>query len=471
MYLYTLPLYLGILLVIEYLFVFKKNIANPSIIFNAGFFLCALFLTYFDETWKVTMHQETFFLVLGGNIAFFLGSYIGYRRYYTNPLIGRSRYKWKSQNENFFVPIITNRLKILFILQVLNAGIKVYLLMSFYGLGSIAANLFAHTEAMKTGEGELMKFPMGLGFISNTIDIAATLTPILLGLYIVKKRVYKSQYRWLFINFLAGAIFSLLSSGRTFMLYFIISFFVSYIMTLVSISKNVSIKNYVMYFLVGYIFLYSFQEVGRLIGRQDSESTPIEQTIGTYCGAELQNLDNLIERPSMMPSPKHWAEQTFNIVYSGLEEMGYINSVSSLRDYHPFQVANGYGIGNVASCMQSYYFDFGLFGAYFVCFVLGFLMQVMYIKAQYNNNFFSSGVLTISIILYGLFCPAIFMSFFSEQIVQRIITFISIKYWFKIFLIFIFFYGGTPKRINNLIRKYAKNKINSNVSTSISLHT
>ena len=193
MYLYTLPLYLGILLVIEYLFVFKKNIANPSIIFNAGFFLCALFLTYFDETWKVTMHQETFFLVLGGNIAFFLGSYIGYRRYYTNPLIGRSRYKWKSQNENFFVPIITNRLKILFILQVLNAGIKVYLLMSFYGLGSIAANLFAHTEAMKTGEGELMKFPMGLGFISNTIDIAATLTPILLGLYIVKKRVYKSQ--------------------------------------------------------------------------------------------------------------------------------------------------------------------------------------------------------------------------------------------------------------------------------------
>lgn len=471
MYLYTLPLYLGILLVIEYLFIFKKNIANPSIIFNAGFFLCALFLTYFDKTWMVTIHEETFILVLGGNIAFFCGSYMGYKRYYTNPQIVGKPYKWINHDKSPFVPIMTNRLKILFALQILNAGIKVYLLTSFYGMGSLSANLFAHTEAMKTGEGELMTFPKGLGFVSNTIDIAATLTPILLGLYIVKKRVYKAQYKWLLINFIAGAIFSLLSSGRTFMLYFIISFFISYIMALSSMNRNVSIKNYVMYFLVGYAFLYSFQEVGRLIGREDSGDTPIEQTIGVYCGAELQNLDNLIAHPSMMPSPKHWAEQTFNIVYSDLEEMGYVKSVSSLRDYHPFQVANGYGIGNVASCMQSYYFDFGLLGAYIVCFVLGLLMQVIYAKAQYSKKFFDSGVLTISVILYGLFSPAIFMSFFSEQIVQRIITFISIKYWFKIFLIFIFFYGGTPKRINNLIRKYAKNKINSIVSSPISLHS
>lgn len=470
MYLYTLPLYLGILLVIEYLFVFRKNIANPSIIFNAGFFLCALFLTYFDKTWMVTMHQETFSLVLGGNIAFFCGSYMGYRRYYTNSQTGRKHYKGKKHNGNFFVPVMTSRLKILFALQVLNAGLKVYLLASFYGMGSIGANLFAHTIAMKEGEEKLMKFPVGLGFISNTIDIAATLTPILLGLYIVRKRVYKSQYNWLFINFLAGAVFSLLSSGRTFMLYFIVSFFVSYIMAMASTNRNVSVKNYVMYFLIGFIFLYSFQEVGRLIGRQDDESTPIEQTIGVYCGAELLNLDNLIARPSMMPSSKHWAEQTFNMVYSDLEEMGYVKSVSSLREYHPFQAANGYGIGNVASCMQSYYFDFGLFGAYIVCFVLGFLMQVMYIKAQCSSIFFDSGVLTVSVILYGLFCPAIFMSFFSEQIVQRIITFISIKYWFKIFLIFFFLYGGTPKRINKLIRNHNENKINSNVSPPISLH-
>ena len=182
MLLYTLPFCLGILVFIEYFFIFKRKLSNPSILFTSGFFLCALFLTYFEKIWLVKLHEETFILVLGGNIAFLFGALVIAKK--TNNEMFEKKYQL---SESFF-PVLTNRLKLLFIFQICNALLKVYLLSRYYGLGSIGANLFAHTLAMKSGDEDIMKFPIGLGFISNIIDIAASITPILLGLYITKRK-------------------------------------------------------------------------------------------------------------------------------------------------------------------------------------------------------------------------------------------------------------------------------------------
>ena len=74
MYLIFLILSLGVLLFVEYYFLFKNEIATPAISFTLGLFICAIILSTFIDLWDVHLHQETYWLIIGGSICVALGS-------------------------------------------------------------------------------------------------------------------------------------------------------------------------------------------------------------------------------------------------------------------------------------------------------------------------------------------------------------------------------------------------------------
>ena len=63
----------GILLT-EYIS-FKRDVANPAILFTFGFFVASLILSCFVQQWKIDLHWTSFYVVVLGNIGFFLGAY------------------------------------------------------------------------------------------------------------------------------------------------------------------------------------------------------------------------------------------------------------------------------------------------------------------------------------------------------------------------------------------------------------
>ncbi len=73
--------------------------------------------------------------------------------------------------------------------------LKVYLLLRYYGTGSVAVALFMHTEAIKS-EGNAMEYPIGLGFVSNTIEIMAGLIPALCAFYLSSSYISKRHKVW-----------------------------------------------------------------------------------------------------------------------------------------------------------------------------------------------------------------------------------------------------------------------------------
>lgn len=435
MYLYYLILGLASLLCVDYFVFFSKRLSTPAFLFNAGFFICAAILKLFESVWHVKLHQDTFLLILGGNISISVASFLMLRK---SPSFRNIQGKVQSTS---CVLISVKKLKLFFVLQVLNALLKIYLLLHYYGTGSVAVALFMHTEAMKT-DGNVMQYPIGLGFVSNTIEIMAGIIPALCAFYLSNPLIPKRYKFWMSINAIFAMLFSLLSSGRTFMLYYLIIFCSVYMMTFYSRGKVFPVKKIVLYCIGGYFFLFAFQQLGYLIGREKNDSTA-ELVIGVYCGAEILNLDDLIHHQTDVPPNQYWGNQTFYLFYDQLQDYGLVKLKYTRRDYHPFNVAGGYGIGNVSSTFQDYYFDFGLFGAIVVCFIIGLIMEYIHQKSL-KSYFFKNGIIDFWLMLYIVFIPAIFMSFFSEQFFKQLDNILSLKYWLKLLLLFYLFYGFMP---------------------------
>lgn len=445
MYLNYLILGLASLLCIDYFFFFNKRLSTPAFLFNVGFFICAAILKLFENVWHVKLHEDTFLLILSGNISISLASFLMRRE---SPSI--REIQGGDQPPSSCIIISIEKLKLFFCLQFFNALLKIYLLLRYYGTGSVAVALFMHTEAIKS-EGNAMEYPIGLGFVSNTIEIMAGIIPALCAFYLSSSYISKRHKVWMSINAIFAMVFSLLSSGRTFMLYYLIIFCSIYMMTFYCRGKVFPIKKIVLYCIGGYLFLFAFQQLGYLIGREKNDSTA-ELVIGVYCGAEILNLDDLIHRQTDVPPNQYWGNQTFYLFYDQLQTLGLAKLKYTRRDYHPFNVAGGYGIGNVASAFQDYYFDFGLFGTIVICFLIGLIMEYIHQKSL-KSYFFRNGIVDFWLMLYIIFIPAIFMSFFSEQFFKQLANILSLKYWLKLVLLFYLFYGFTPFKLRKEYKK------------------
>lgn len=433
MVLYCLIISLFGILSLEYLLL-KRDLVNPAFLFTLGFFIASLVLSCFIQKWKVELHWTTFIVINIGNIGCFLGAFISSE-------ISKSSMR-ASLVDVKSVPIILisqKGLVFLFFLQLVIYLIRIVLMQKYYG-GSIDAALVTHTMALKSGTERIFVMPHGLNFFYSVSCLVGFVSAFLFPYYLMFEKIPQRYKFWLGANYILCLIGSLLSSGRTAMLLMLVSYFVFYLITMNLRDKNIKIAKILKIFGIIFCFLYFFQFVGSLIGREDSDNQWTD-TVGVYIGAEIQNLDEFIE--------------DHNFVYSG-ENMGFVSFIpfykrysSSIdsekldeyrRSFLDFSIRNDYYLGNVKTALQCYWHDFGFTGTFIVCFFIGLFMQWLYIQVLNSRIFWVEGRMSPCVFVYSLLIGRCFMSFFSEHFFVSVASFFSLNFWITYLFIYVILY-------------------------------
>lgn len=427
MYLILLIVSLAILLVIDYVVLFKNELSAPAFLFCAGLFLCSINLSLFVKEWNVYIHQGTYWLVYGGVLSFTISCWLVHAKHHFKPILASSIPKRQVMS-----PIIKiSRLKFLFLLSLFLYVVKSYFLMSYYG-GNLAAALYLHTEAMKFGD-DAMKYPFGLSFLVSLPDFYGTFFAYLSAVYCFKRN-YKKQRFWIWTNFIICLLGSLLSSGRTNMLWLIVVFGISYFIAMKRNNNSINVRKIVIVLLSMYVFAISFQQIGYLIGRKETEDFSMAIFV-QYCGAELQNLDDFIYSDHINVKTTHFGEVTFENFWS------YFNVQSRRDEVLTFNSRRGFGLGNVKTTFHSYYIDFGFWGTIVMCFIVGLFMQGFYARVKNGSNW-QTGEMSVPLYVFLTMIPACFMSFFSEYFVNKGISLLNYRVWFSYILVCYIIYGN-----------------------------
>lgn len=436
MYLFYLIVSLAILLFIDYIVLFKKELSAPAFLFAAGMFICSLSLSLYTVEWDINIHEGTFWLIFGGVLSFTIGCLIVHLAKGNLPIMPLFLSEKDISRLTPFISV--KRLKIIFFSIIVLYLIKVYFLMSYYGGGSLAAALVLHTEALKFGD-DAMKLPSGLSFFVGLPDICGNIFAYLSAVYCFKKDS-KKQRNWIWAIFILCLIGSLLSSGRTFMLWMIVAFGVSYFICMKHNNIQINIRKILITLIAIYAFAMSFQQLGYLIGREESEDSGLSVFV-EYCGAEIQNLDDFIYRDHVQVKTDHFGEVTLENFWSNY-------NVKSHRDeVLYFNSRRGYSLGNVRTTFHNYYIDFGCWGTFIICFIIGVVIQSLYSKLK-NSNIWQTGRMTVFLYIFISLVPACFMSFFSEYFISRMWALLNYRIWLGYAVVCYILYGSlTYKRL------------------------
>lgn len=436
MFLILLIVSLALWLVISYFLCFQKDIGTPALSFTLGLFICSVLLSINIERWDIEIHTETFWLVLGGCMSLTIGSLIYKGSKKKRPL--KVHYEFR--------PISVTRFTMLLLLQFVLALFQVYFLSRYYGMGSLPENLVAHTMAIKF-EGDSMKLPYGVGYVIGQTYNMAFVFAFLLPFYIERRKKYRKQYILCLLNFIATLLISLLSSGRSGMLWMLIAFGTFYFIQIQRKDGSIKFKMIAQWGILAYIFLMGFQLLGTMIGREDSRADEITDIVIEYCGAEIQNLDDFIRLKDV--KTEYWGEITFNSYYQYIDKnTGLVNLEDRRKEYLYFNERAGYSLGNVYTALQSYYIDFGYIGVFVVCFFIGIVIEFLYLLVIGGHSLDTS-YLTWQTFLFSKILPSMFMSFFSEAFFNAASQVGTHNFWVSYVLMYLLFYGTFPwkKRI------------------------
>lgn len=434
---------------VEY-FSLKRDLANPAFLFTLGFFIASLILSFFIQKWVVSLHWTSFWIVVVGNLGVFCGAYSCFK-------LCRTGKEIRIDDGHCFSAkfVSLNGLIFLFCLQIVTYLLRVYLLKQYYG-GSISSALAAHTVAIKFDSGDRWHAPFVVYFLYKMSGLVGFVCAFLLPYYLMFKNVpYKYKF-WLCANFVLCLVGSLLSSGRTNMLCLLVSFFSFYIVTMNLRNKKIKLNVVLKWVSVALAFLLSFQILGYVIGRNESDRTWFDE-VGIYCGAELQNLDDFIEGPKFQKKDNLYGVLTFGLFYN---KFGHLLGIDQLktdsRDYHLFNSRNNNTLGNVNTAFQHYWYDFGTVGTFILCSFIGFFMQALYNLVVCSKSFWIQGRMPPYLFAYSIMVSPTFMSFFSEKFFETFLEFFDYSFWVIYILLYILLYKKFVVRMpsfSNLIRR------------------
>lgn len=431
MFLILLIISLAFLLVVGYFCVFSKEIGTPALSFTLGFFICSVLLSINMEKWNIEIHEETYWLVFGSCISLTIGSWIC-----------KICKKGKNKKKHYaFRSISTTRFTMLLYLQLVLAFFQTYFLFKYYGMGSLTENLVAHTMAIKF-EGDAMKLPYGVGYIIGQTYNMAFVFAFLLPFYIERRIQYRRQYILCLLNFIFTLLISLLSSGRSGMLWMLITFGTFYFIKMQRKEGTIRLKSIAQWGVIAYFFLMGFQLMGTMIGREYAKEDTIGDLIIEYCGAEIQNLDDFINGEKI--KTEYWGEITFNSYYHYIEKnTGLLNLKNRKDETLPFNQRAGYSLGNVYTALQNYYIDFGYMGVFVVCFFIGIAIEFFYLLVISGHSL-DTAYLTWQVFLFAHILPSMFMSFFSEAFCNAVTQVGTHNFWVSYILMYLLFYGTFP---------------------------
>lgn len=241
---------------------------------------------------------------------------------------------------------------------------------------------------------------------------------------------YKNNGWKLFLSAFILFVFCFFSTGRTFYILYICLIFGGLI-----VFKKLK-KKYVVYGLFSVLILFS--TIGILLNKGGSTENNLEENISgifeslvIYFIGGLSAFDYFIHSNYI----NTYGENSFRFIYSMLYKLKLIETKPSdlVQEYAsiPFDT-------NVYTIYKIYFQDFGLLFMIFILFWMSVLHTFYYLKAINGKKF-------IDTFIYSIMMYPLFMSFFQEQYLSLLPTWI---YMFFILMIIRYFVTNVSVKLN-----------------------
>lgn len=393
---YLLLIILAIIFVSN-LYLNNKDFGAPAVMLSISFLFTALCGCAYQSMWGIDISFSTVVIVSFYVLLFSLVCLVTRYYYFHN--------RSNTIEQNCFDDI----------LQV-NSGAIIFTLMIFIGM----TVLYVHILMNRTGSSTILE-TIGETYALSPKELNI---PFYLRLYIavaqgvgywasyvfIRNLFYKKIEFDALLLFAICLLDNLLSGSRGVAVCLILSLPANILLQEYrnrKIDRKINIKKIIIVIIIGLLGLWVFANLERWLGRATISTWNATDTVGTYCGAELYNLDHFL-RNSKIPL----ANQFGSLTLSSL-----LNTLSKYLDFHyvtpnayGFLNVNGHFMGNVLTMLYEPLYDFGFVGCGMVIILYSFICQLFYNRA---TSVLSYKKIPFSILFYSYLFPLLAVSFFA----------------------------------------------------------
>lgn len=416
MSLIILILILGIEVIVSNIIEFG-DILSPDFIFSFIFFLAAVDLQTMNKTWDTSLHSNTILIITLSVFLFMIAVEITKLFYsrYGNYKKERIRNKTKMS----IVDIINKRtvwFKLFTIYNIIASVIYLYFLVrAVRGAGfsgTIPFMIFRYGEIQK---GLIEVTALSIPSLPSTLYHICMVNSYLWGFLTISylcetKRINK----WLIICFITSFISTLLEGSRGYALLLLVGMLILYFV-LQNQNKGKRRLNYsqIIRLVLSVIVIAGLFNLYISIAGVDTGVNNTWEYISIYLGAPIKNLDTYLQ--GSIKQSNIFGLHTLGSTYSWLSErFGFNFQTNNLL---LFKSSNGHGLGNVYTIFQNLITDFNIIGTFIFIFLMGCLVETLYIKAEHKTKYIS-----LNKISYMYIIPTIALSFFSNKFAENVLN-------------------------------------------------
>lgn len=378
---------------------------NPSSLYSFGFAMAAMMCMIYREEWDMSTFSElTFCIFILGVPCFTLYNYLLF--YYGKP-VGKSTIKLDKMKRF----TLENTLLMIFLfIQVVILFMRFRFVMSTTGLASLSAALY--DIRVSANQGFAYEIPLYLQYLIEISDILTYYFGFVTAKMYVNQE--KGSKRNLCLSiFIIGTLSSFFNGAKGTGLYFLIYYFivwgVIYGRSKYRELEKTGLKKIMKIFVIFILAVPTFSVLSSALGRTDSEDYSALYGMGIYCGSEIRNLDIVLNET--VSKNLKWGEYTFRRYNSR-------DRKEILDDFQSNHWINGYYTGNVSSCLQFYYQDFGATGVFVLVLMMAFIMSFLY-KKSLSTQVLKKKNFSYAIFLFAYLGRGVAYSFFSERFYQQ----------------------------------------------------
>lgn len=421
MIIYELLLILIVLWV--FIILIRKDLFAPSSILVLSYIFTTICAIYNIEKWNISLHYNTFYVILIGIISFVLPSLFLYIK---NNKRNIPEYKKLDV-------INIKQYKLLFLDFI---SIIIFVVYSFYflkAIGGISAlsnfNTAMAIYRSKTFFHHINLIPGWINFLTKICRaIAYIYTYILINNKVLKQ---KNKNNFLYIlGILLYIPLIIMSGGRyDLIVYVIYTIMVWSILSTISTNKKMKAKKIIKIGVIIFIILIAFSNLKFLVGRNNEVDTI--DYITEYFGGSIVIFDMYMQdnhtKSNYIGSETFAGIRKFLYQIKILDNQGISEGASQFR-----AIYSGKVIGNVYTGFRKMYQDFGIMGVIVLQFLLSIIFNKLYSRAFYKKD---KKAISFNIILISSLTFCLALHSFSEAFYSTVLSFNYISFYIIILFI------------------------------------